>query len=389
MKLLDALPDDGIGETWQWLTDVMVSSNATEQRVSNSTLPRRTFGMKYQFDDATELRRHVAAMLIGAKTNFQAPLYQYQTRLKAVAAIGATTVSILPARTELRPGQAALIFDRSGSQLVTVDSLTGASATFLEPLGRAYGLDASVCPVAIVYAGNNSALAFGCLDHDGKATLALRETIFLAPFLNPYNTAVVTSFNGLPVLTARPVGTEYNDTFDTGIAPTDEGGVISIRSPWTHAQVQLQRSFNCQRKFSPADWDLWRVFADTVRGSWKPFYMPTYRQDFAVVTPPAPSGTTVTFLGRAYADDWFPYAPFKAIAVFSNGGVHYASVTGVAIVGGNTVATFAPALPAGGAYALNQRVSLLQKVRIANDQVVCEHFSLTTKVSLTMRTVDA
>lgn len=389
MKLLDALPEDGIGETWQWLTDAMVSSNATEQRVCNATLPKRIFQMNYQFDDADELRRHVAGMLIGAKGAMQAPLYQYQTRLKAVAAIGATTVSILPGRTELRPAGAALIFDRLGSQLVTVDSLTGASATFLEPLARAYGLDASVCPVATVYAGNNSAIAYGRLDHDGKASLTLRETTFLAPFVNPYNTAVVTTFNGLPVLTARPVGMDYPDAFDTGIQPTDEGGVVSIRSPWTHAQIQLQRSFTCQRKFNPADWDLWRVFADTVRGSWKPFYMPTYRQDFGIVTPPAPGGATVTFLGRSYADDWFPYAPFKALAIFSNGGVHYASVTGVAIVGGNTVATFAPALPGGAAYGVNQRVSLLQKVRIANDLIVCDHASLITKVSLTMRTVDA
>jgi hypothetical protein len=389
VRLLDVTPEDGIKENWRWQTDALVSSNATEQRISNSSLPKRTFALNLKFDDANELRRNIAALFIGGKTKFQAPLYQYATRLKAAAIAGDTTLSILSGRTELRAGKAALIFDRNGSQLLTVDSLLSASATFLEPLARPYGVDASVCPVATVFAGNNAAISYGFTDEYASATLNLNETDFLNPFVSEFNAAVVPTFNGLPLLTARPVGTNFQDHFDTGIQPTDEGGVIDVRSPWTHAQIQMARDFTCQRKFNPDDWDYWRAFADAVKGSWKPFYMPTYRQDFAVVTPPAPGGNTLTFAGTFYADDWFPYAPFKALAIFSDGGVHYTTVTAAVSDGTNTNVTLGTALPGGGAYASNQRISLLQKVRIADDLIACDHYGLFTRLTLNIRTVDA
>lgn len=386
MRLFVQQPEDGISEVWTWLTDVMVSLNGTEQRVCNSDLPKRTFGYPLKFDDADALRAHISAMFMGAGSAFQLPLYQYQTRLTAKANTGATVVAAAGARTELRVGGAALIFDAAGYQLVTVQAVAGAAVTILEPLARPYGVDASLCPVATVFAGNNAVLSRGRMDHAATATLAAKEVGFLDPFVNALNAAVVTTFSGLPVLEARPIGDNYDVTFDTGIQTTEEGGIVDIRSPWNHAQLQLTLSFNCQRILNPADWDKWRKFLDAVKGSWKPFYIPSYATNFKLVTAPAIAGTTLTFGGTSYADDWFPYAPFKTIAVFHDAGVHYATVSAVAKVGGNTNVTFAPALPAG---ATNPSVCLLYKVRIANDQVSCDHFGQNTRLNLLVRTVDA
>jgi hypothetical protein len=388
MRLITQVPEEPINEEWTWLTDVMVSENGTEQRVCNRELPKFVFGLSLKFDDANDLRSHIASMLIGAKTAFQIPLYQYQTRLTAPAAIGAMGIAFASVRSELRVGDAALIFDRQGNtELKTVAALTGAGATFTTALAAAWGVTASVCPVASVYSPSVAMIDFGLLDHDASANLKVASTGFLNPFLNPYNAAALAMLNGSPVLEARPIGSDFTAGFDTGIKPTDEGGVVSIRSPWTHAQMTLARTFTCQRQLNPADWDKWRLFADTVKGSWKPFYMPTYRQDFTLTTAPVAGGTTLTFGGLSYLNDWFPFAPFKGVAIFYAGGVHYATVTACANVGGNSQVTFAPALP-GGAGAI-AGVSLLLKLRIADDKVSCEHRGLHSRISLNLRTVDA
>jgi hypothetical protein len=386
MKLLAQVPEQPIKEDWQWLSNAMVSDNGKEQRVCNSSLPKPSYSLSLQFDAAADLRAHVAGMFTGAKGKFQVPLYQYGTRLKAVAAIGATVLSINTRRTELRIGSDCLIFDRSGYEQHTVQDFDAVSVTLVGGLVRAFDKTASICPVRTVYAANNAAIKYGRMDYDASATLNVFDAGFVDPFVNPYNDVAIATLNGVPILERTPTGGEFADTFDTGIKTTDEGGIPQIRSPWSHSQIVMQRSFVCDRFFSPLEWDYWRKFADTVKGSWKPFYMPTYRGDFGLTVPPVAGGSTLTFTGAMYHDDFFPYAPFKQVAIFHSGGVHYAAVTACALAGGNSGVTFAPALPAG---VTVDRVSMLLKLRIADDKVSCEHYSLYSLVNLALRTVDA
>src|SRR6478735_4209838 len=99
MKLLAQIPEQPIKEQWLWLTDVMTSDNAKEQRVCNSDLPKRIHNLNWKFDNVDDLTSHFTGMVLGAKEAFQVPLYQYGTRLKASAGVGTTTLSIISANT--------------------------------------------------------------------------------------------------------------------------------------------------------------------------------------------------------------------------------------------------------------------------------------------------
>ena len=131
---------------------------------------------------------------------------------------------------------------------------------------------------------------------------------------------------------------------------------------------------------------MWRALADYAKGSANPFFVPTFRQDFPLNAVPAPGANTVTFKGSEYAEDFAEFEPFRQLAFFlEDGSVHYAAVTNCAVIGGNSTAIFAPAIPNG---SLVRKVSLLLKVRIADDRIVCEHRSLETILSINLRTAD-
>ncbi len=387
MKLLAQVPEQPITETFGWLTDVMVSNNGTEQRVSNSDLPGRAFSSKLQFDSEADLRAHVNGMFVGSKVTFQVPLYHYATMLKAPAASAQAVVMANTRRTELREGMSCLVYDRNGYELHTVLSIAADSVTLGENLVRAFPSRAWICPVSTVYARNNSQITFGNVDTDARADLNVQEPGFLSPFVNEFNNETVTLLNGVPVLTAHPIGREFEVDFDTGINIFDEGGIVTLYSPWTHTQLQMARTFLVERWFNPEVWDLWRVFLDTVKGRWKSFYFPTFRKDFDINVLPVAGGTTLRFTGTDYLVDWYPNGAFKGVALFNEAGLaHYARVTNCTNVGGNSNVTFTPAVP--GDFGVVDRVSLLLRVRLASDTVTVQHYGRHSMIDLSLRTVD-
>lgn len=387
MKTITQVPEAPVQEDWAWASNTIVATDGTEQRVQLLPSPKRSFSFNYIFTTAADMR---AVMSIGLAFGqaFQLPLYQHGARFTADPAAGAGSISFNAARTELRAGMTAYVFDDNGGECVTINAVLSDHATLTGVLSRGY-VRGSVAPIAAVMIGNNATAGRYNPNNAGTATFVFQDTGFLTPFANPFLTAALTMFNGLPVLERNGIGTQFSSSFDTGIQPIDYGGVIEIRSPWKHAQIVMPRSFQCDRFQNPSDWEYWRVFADYCRGAQKPFYMPTFRGDFDIYTAPAPGGTTMTLTGRDYADNWFPIAPFKTLAIYTSGGVHYTTVTAAVVAGGNTNVTFNPPLPAGGAWALNQSISLLMKVRIADDKISCQHQPLETVLTIAIRTVDA
>lgn len=381
-------PESPITEDWAWQTDTMRSDNATEQRVATSPYPKRNFNMQFVFTEKSDLLRE-QALMVAFGGPFQVPLWQHQTRLKTDAASGAAALVFVAARTELRDGCKAYVFDRDGGEIVTINAVTSTGASLTGVTTRAYSKRASICPVSAVIVGTNASMMRGNADNYGSMTLSLQETGFLIPFANVFNTAALTMFNGLPVLERNSIGKEFVQSIDTGIKITDYGGVVDIRSPWLHPQFVYPRTFRCPKLFDASDWGYWRAFADYAKGSQNPFYLPTFRDDFGLALAPAPGGTSLHFTGTAYADTFFPMAPFKAIAIFTAAGVHYATVSAAVSSGGNSNVTFAPALPAGADWGTVEKVSLLLKVRIADDKISCKHENTYTDLTMSLRTVDA
>jgi hypothetical protein len=387
MPTLLHTPEAPIGEDWKWQTDVILKDDGTEQSIELSDLPQRLFRTSFVYDDVDELRRDMALTLAFGQP-FDAPLWQYQTKLKAPAAMAETVLSILASRTDLRVGDDLYIFDKDGGEVRTIDALASNSVTLTAGLSRAYGTRAAVCPVRTLYSAGNAALDRLNPDRAARASWTLREVYFNDPFVHEFNEATLTMLGTLPVLEFRPIGTEFNEGVDTGAEVMDFGGALDIRDRWTSPKQNFARRFKSDRVFDPDDWDKWRVFADYAKGSCNPFYLPTYREDFGLVTPPALGGTTLVFEGALYRTDYFPHEAFKGVAIYTSAGVHYATVTNAINSGGNTQITFNPALPGSAGWNVGTTASLLLKCRIADDRISCNHFPLHTDIELNLRTVN-
>lgn len=383
MKLLAQTPEAPIGETWTWQTDVIVATDGTEQRISLCEFPKRDLALTLGAVTEADVRAFTRAAL-GSGDGLAVPFYQAATRLTGSVAPGAAALSFNAGRTDLRDGCEALIFDRTGRrERVTLAVVSAGGATLATPLAQPWGRSASIAPVWGMVAGGSLGVTRKNPDFAAELKASFTELDFMVPFANEFAPFDLPMFGDYPVLNVNSIGTNFEQQYDTGAETIDYGARVEIRNPWLHAQIMLPRQFLCQRVLQPASWRMWRKLADYTKGSANPFYLPTFREDFERV---ALGANAVTFEGNEYAVEYAPHSPFQQLAFFLEGGaVHFAAVTNCAIVGGNSAVQFAPALPGG---AVVNKVSLLLKVRIADDRISCQHEALETTLSINLRTAD-
>ncbi len=389
MKSFFQQPEDGIEEEWLWQTDVHVADDGSEQRIMLCPLPKRTVSQTLVFDRADDMSFTMTALIATGEPLLQ-PFWQSMVRINALSNTGSDELHFNAARTDLRPGQAALLVDRAGNRsTVTIEAVTADGCSIVDPVAAPVRPGALLVPLWPVYAADGGSLSRKPKDNGGSMTLKFADIGFMSPFVDEFGEVDLDEYDGLPVVGLNSIGSEFQHAVENGAEWTDYGGVVEGRNRRKHAQIVFPRDFKCNRVFDLNSWKFWKSFADYCKGSLNPFFIPTFRQDFPMFAAPAPNGNTMTFKGVDYADDWFPHAPFKRVAIFSALGVHYASVTAVNKVAGNTVVTFAPALPNVAGWANEQKVSLLLKARISDDKVSLKHYGLNTIVTLNLRTVDA
>lgn len=388
MKVVKHMPEAPVTEDWAWQTDIHVTDDGSEQRIMLSPLPKRALRQRLVIDSEQEVAQLVRA-LYGMGEPHLLPFYHQAVPLKAPAPLATSALSVNALRSEFRAGARALLFDRAGNaELVTVDTVAAGLVTIDGGLVRAWPRGSMLAPVWPMFSSAPGTVSRTPGNDGAEIGTVAQEVGFMDPFLSDLFIAPLTMFDGLPVLDIPATGTSFEQGFDTGAEWFDYGGVVEYRNRWQHTQMQFPRTYLCQRVLQPFAWNWWRAFAEYAKGSLNPFYVPTWRNDFELIAPAMPNGSTLTFAGEEYADEWAPFAAFKGLVIRSANGIHYAKTTGVAKVNGNTVVTFAPKLPNVAGWQIEQQVGLLLKARIADDMVSCEHHALHTLVSLNMRTVD-
>lgn len=386
MRILSDPFDTPVTEDWAWLTNTIVSEDGTEQRIGLLDPPHRTLNVSYQTTDLSSAQRIVRNLYM-SQAGFLVPAWHQQTPI-ADAAIGDTVIVCDPAKTELREGMQALIFSRATGAFVQVEiaSVEAGGVTIATALEKAWGPRASICGMWAMSAPDNAALTRGRMDAVTSISMTLESLDFVDPFLNPANVVELDIFAGLPVVPWLATGDDFDLAFATGATVISYGAAREIRSLWKHTQQVFSRTYLVQRLFDRSRWYWFQAFADYCKGSQNPFYVPTYRPDFPVRN--VARRDTITLTGLDYETDYFPHEAFKQLAIGSRAGWHYATVTAVASLGGNSVCTIDPPLPDDAAYAIDQVASLLLKCRISDDKISCEHDALQTNVTINMRTTD-
>lgn len=385
--ILAQQPEVPISETWMWQTDVQVAYAGDEDMTAFRRYPSRSFAGNIEFENETAIRRHMALMWQRHKSVLKLPLFQYQTKLKAPAAVGALGVSVNALRSDLREGQLALLIEGDIYEEVTVDTLAADAVTFVAPLTHEYSARALLCPLTIVYADNGA--TFSRRNPDGSAVASYRynERDPWVPFVSPLNTAALTFFDGFAVLDQPAIGSQFDATLDAGLRVTDYVARPDVFSPYDHSKWSRPLRWQVNRALDLEAWMWWQAFADHIQGASKVFLLPSQRADFAIAVPAAGGGNTLRLSGTDYSQNYWTSDTFKRLVITSPLGRHYTKVTAVAQVGGNDVLTLAPALPAGAGWATDQTVELLAKVRNKDDRVVCDHYALHTEVAMATQTI--
>lgn len=384
-NLITQQPDSPIEEKWTWLSDVLVADDGSEQRISLSAYPKRTFSGSYSFTDEPSIRHHVVTLFnSGAPQYF--PLWQHSVCLKASATLGDSALSLNALRSDFKAGGRAFISEGDTSELVDILLVTGGGVTLVAPLAHSYTKRALVSPVAVIYMGDTATMSRRSPNNAASAQFAVNELGFNAPFVNPLNTAILTMFDGLPLLDKNAQGGTYDDAAITGLEVTDYPALESLRRSWLETVLAMNRNYLCNRVLNPTDWDWWIKFLDYCKGAVNPFLLPTFRSDFAIDGFAGGGATTISLKGNVYSDNYFMFDTYKRIAITTDAGVHYAKVSASVKGVGFEVLTFSPAVPAGVNWSIKPRISLLLKMRMGDGMVTCEHSGFSSNIAINMRT---
>jgi hypothetical protein len=390
-ELFTVRPNEPVNEVWVWQTDLMISDDGTEQRTELTEYPRRETGGAFAFDNQATLNRHLMGLTRSKGNALNVPFFQYSTALTAAAAPGAMSLFFSARTTQVADADYAMLYNEAETvyELVALDTVGAASSSLAAPLGLAWPAGSYIAPVHLAYARNGALI--NRANPDGVATIqmSLREVQFHAPFLNPLNAAVLDLLGGSPILNSCiPVGSKFRDQVVDGSDPIDYGGAIEIRSRWQRTKLMFERTFRVPRTNDFSDWEWWFQFADYIRGSRRPFWLPSYRQDFTVVTPPAPSGTTLTVASHFFRDYCFSFVGLRGLFIETDAGIHFALATAVIDSGTDDAITFAPALPAGAGWDTGQKIGFLYKCRLQDDRMTWAHYNSYSYVDLNILTTD-
>lgn len=380
-------PESSVVEKWTWWTDSIMSDNGTVTTASIRTVPKRLWTGKFRFDSLSTARRHVATMFQRFGSSFLWPLAHQSVVVKLAVTAGSSTVYCNTSRSDFRAGAKAFLSERASFEEVTILAVYSDRVTTTAPLVNSYTQRASISPVALVYSSEGANFARGTQSNIATADFNFYENGFLDPFILEDKLVELTTFDSLPLLDKRPIGTNFPIALVTGLEVTDYGGKPSLRSRWASSQYQTPLNYQVNRTFEPESWNWWKSLFDYCLGSTNPFYLPSYSNDFAVHTEASAAGTTVTFEGHSYAETYYTKPSFRGLVfTATDGSRHYVKATNVANSGGNDQVTFAPELPAGD--WAGQTVGLLLQCRISDDIVSTEHFDSHSIITVNVRTTD-
>ena len=389
--LMGQVPESGLEETWEWLTDISVAADGTEQRVGLRATPRRSQRAEIMSTDLGAVNDQLRTLL-NARGRLFIPYFQWAALITEDAAIGATVLKFDSIRCDVRAGDYVTLYTKDRTTLLQLDTVSATQATLKNPLTVAVVKGTVIAPTFASVLDNNTSVKRYNVDH--VATSSLQTTVLTqrSVFERPGNTASLTMLDGMPVLTEQQMG-EGDDSygFQTGQEVLDaKTGLQTVENDWDFTKIARSLSFVVHRMESsgPAKMDYWRKFLAYARGSLNPFLVPTFRADQTIISTVGDGSDSLIFAGGTYADDYFPVPPFRWLAIFTDAGPHYCKVVGAAKDGdGNTSITFAPPLPTGVSWRTVQKVSYLIKSRISNDRVRFTHDSIDTTVSLNVRAI--
>lgn len=385
------VPDPPVTETWSWLTDVIPSRDNTEQRIALRATPRRATKYGFMLESEDERRRQYGRWFKSLGSRIVLPYYQYQTRLTQPSAVGTNKLFFDPAKTDVRDGEFVIILEEATETgyLVKLDTVEADGATTDTPLTFAPTTVMILAPSFTSRLADRSGLTMRSVT--GRIELNAQALTYRQSFKRPGSTAVIQTYDGLPVLHLRPIAVgDTPEIFDANYEVIDsQTGLQDTYVAWPHPDVATTRKWTIRRRQNPAEMDWWRDFLDTIQGRREPFLMPTWFADLTLGLDPDPGASSIVITNKDYAALYFPYETFQRLQIETEAGIVWRRVTGtVDNPDGTTTLELNTPLGATPAEVAISKISFLNKVRLSSDTVTLTHERLRSQIELATKTVD-
>jgi hypothetical protein len=274
-QLLPLWPRAPLREVLEWMTDVAIFEDGTEERTKLRTAPRQSFEMTYYVPPLLQPRiKNI--MYGGRKKPWLIPVWPQVQQVGAVS-LGQSSLTCETRYSEFRDGGLIMLWqDPDTYQVLEVDEVTSNTNIDLLDTTEAF-TNAYLVPVrrgrlsrdpVRAASGYNSILEIGYAVEENE------QLVVSAP--TQYDSQDIYTDVGL--LEGRTI----DETLETAVDIHDEGlGIVSWRTPWTfNRHARVHRAIG----ETPAEtWEL-REWLHRRAGRYRPFWQPTFEADFKVTS---------------------------------------------------------------------------------------------------------
>lgn len=274
------IPESGVEEELSWKTDILISYNGTEQRLSLIEEPRVRLKASFFLNqsDRRKIEREINERI---KTVSVVPVWQYTARLAASTGSGGTRIYFSQGSMSLNDGQYVALIDLRTKEVYshTIANVETDGVTLNETLTTDVDRNFIVMPAMLATIDGAN---YGWQIVTGEITLSF-DSYEDNLLLDENNSVTLTTLNGLPVITETFLeGTGDDKLFEFEVLD-NEIGKREYRTRHTLVRTQGDRTFTLDRYRQTDKIQWWRKFLNTVKGAWKPFYISTQLED--LVTP--------------------------------------------------------------------------------------------------------
>jgi hypothetical protein len=360
---------EDVSEIIESKSDILRAYDGTEQRRQVRVKERRGFEYRFSLLNADDCQYLQNLLWSWQNRQFGLPVWTDIVRTSAPQFVGDLVVNADPnERSFIDGGQAIIFQDRYNYEIFDIDAL-GLNITAVLPLTKAWPAGTPVYPYilgtlpkTIPIQRYTSRVMEGILTFNG-------DPVSVDPYL-PVGTAPVT-YAGYEVITTQPNWVRPLDgTFDYEYQTLDSqtGALFNL------VTEEFARN---TRRYS---WTLigrtailnFRKFLGRRRGQVKPFWAPSWTEDFQVISNIGASATSITVKRNGFRELLgVDTAHDRVMFRMKNGMVYYRRITAVGLAGDNINSFITIDSSLGTAYTTTQieAVHMLNLCRFATDKV--------------------
>lgn len=369
-ELMDIRPRSPAYQTVEFGTNVIVSHDGTEHRVSTRKLPVQRLAFDYRLMSDEDIARVRAILFSRPEKDYRVPLWWESVTLSQDESAASTVLEGDFTYSDLQNGDLVLVTTQDGStkEEATVSSRADGALTLQSGLANGYSRGSRVVPLVDTLLKKNASYARYRVN---VAEARLEFRVKRQRALGGQGAPAINKYLGGTILDRRHLNKGLvEETFQGEAERIDYGRAAKHFQRLQDSKIRTKRVFFAQGR---AELQWWKSFLDTVVGRLEPFYAPTWRPDLFLAQQPGSGAASILVKDvNNYASYYNFSDAHENLQLETDTGVLRRNITGYTDNGDGTVTLdLEPPLPVS--FDPIKTVSLIEASRLGADTVKFEH----------------